>query len=70
MNMVLRLVKGSSGKPLHPTVTDVSVGAYILGVAALIAGRLACRRRRCARGADCDLVWVAARGADGDHRPS
>jgi uncharacterized membrane protein len=39
MNMVLRVVKGSSGKPLHPPLTDVSVGAYTLGVAALIAGK-------------------------------
>ena len=39
MNMVLRLVKGSSGNPLHPPLTDVSVGAYTLGVAALIAGK-------------------------------
>ena len=39
MNVVLRLVKGSSGKPLHPPLTDVSVGAYTLGVAALIAGK-------------------------------
>jgi uncharacterized membrane protein len=38
MNMVLRLVKGSSGKPLHPPLTDVSVGTYTLGVAALTAG--------------------------------
>jgi hypothetical protein len=37
MNVVLRLVKGSSGKPLHPPLTDVSVGAYTLGVAAPIA---------------------------------
>jgi uncharacterized membrane protein len=35
---VLRLVKGSPGKPLHPPLTDASIGAYTLGVAALIAG--------------------------------
>jgi uncharacterized membrane protein len=34
----LRLVKGSPGKPLHPPLTDASIGAYTLGVAALIAG--------------------------------
>jgi uncharacterized membrane protein len=32
-------VKGSPGKPLHPPLTDASIGAYTLGVAALIAGK-------------------------------
>ncbi len=31
-------MKGSPGKPLHPPLTDASIGAYTLGVAALIAG--------------------------------
>lgn len=35
---LLRLVKGSPGKPLHPPLTDASIGAYTVGVAALIAG--------------------------------
>lgn len=35
----LRWLKGSPGKPLHPPLTDVSIGAYTLGVAALIAGK-------------------------------
>jgi uncharacterized membrane protein len=39
MNLLLRLVKGSPGKPLHPPLTDASIGAYTLGVAALIAGK-------------------------------
>jgi uncharacterized membrane protein len=39
MNALLRLLKGSSGKPLHPPLTDASIGAYTLGVAALIAGK-------------------------------
>lgn len=34
-----RLVKGSPGKPLHPPLTDASIGAYTLGIAALIAGK-------------------------------
>ena len=38
MNALLRLVKGSPGKPMHPALTDASIGAYTLGVAALIAG--------------------------------
>jgi uncharacterized membrane protein len=39
MDSLLRLVKGSPGKPLHPPLTDASIGAYTLGVAALIAGK-------------------------------
>jgi hypothetical protein len=39
MTAVLRHVKGSPGKPLHPPLTDASIGAYTLGVAALIAGK-------------------------------
>jgi len=35
---LLRLIKGSPGKPLHPPLTDASIGAYTVGVAALIAG--------------------------------
>ena len=39
MSGLIRLVKGSPGKPLHPPLTDASIGAYTLGVAALIAGK-------------------------------
>jgi uncharacterized membrane protein len=39
MNSLLRLVKGWPGKPLHPPLTDASIGAYTVGVAALIAGK-------------------------------
>ena len=39
MTPLLRLVKGSPGKPLHPPLTDASIGAYTVGVAALIAGK-------------------------------
>src|SRR5512132_3221031 len=39
MNPLLRLGKGSPGKPLHPPLTDASIGAYTVGVAALIAGK-------------------------------
>src|SRR5205823_11720818 len=39
MSTPLRLVKGSPGKPLHPPLTDASIGAYTVGVAALIAGK-------------------------------
>jgi uncharacterized membrane protein len=37
---VLRLLKGFPGKPLHPPLTDASIGAYTVGVAALIVGAL------------------------------
>jgi uncharacterized membrane protein len=39
MNPLLRLVK-TPGKPLHPPLTDASIGAYTLGVAALIVGKI------------------------------
>jgi len=39
MTALLRLVKGSPGKPLHPPLTDASIGSYTVGVAALIAGK-------------------------------
>lgn len=32
------LVKGLAGKPAHPPLTDVSIGAYTAGVATLVAG--------------------------------
>ena len=35
----MRLLKGFPGKPLHPPLTDASIGSYTLGVAALIAGK-------------------------------
>ncbi|HET6996997.1 MAG TPA: DUF2231 domain-containing protein [Solirubrobacterales bacterium] len=31
-------MKGFPGKPLHPPLTDASIGAYTIGVVALIAG--------------------------------
>jgi len=36
---MIRLLKGFPGKPLHPPLTDASIGSYTLGVAALIAGK-------------------------------
>ena len=38
---MIRLLKGFPGKPLHPPLTDASIGSYTLGVAALIAGVIA-----------------------------
>lgn len=39
MRSLMRLVSGGAGKPLHPPLTDASIGAYTVGVAALIAGK-------------------------------
>jgi uncharacterized membrane protein len=37
---MLSLLRGFPGKPLHPPLTDASIGAYTAGVAMLVAGRL------------------------------
>jgi uncharacterized membrane protein len=47
----LRLVKGSPGKPLHPPLTDASLGAYTAGVAMLVAGALGLQEPQMAHGA-------------------
>jgi uncharacterized membrane protein len=39
MIRMLDLVKGMPGKPVHPPFTDAIIGAYTVGVAALIAGK-------------------------------
>jgi uncharacterized membrane protein len=36
----LSLVKGWPGKPSHPPLTDASIGAYTVGVAMLVVGKL------------------------------
>ena len=38
MNAMLTLVKGFTGKPSHAPLTDVSIGAYTVGVLMLIVG--------------------------------
>jgi uncharacterized membrane protein len=50
MNALLRLVKGSPGKPLHPPLTDASIGAYTVGVAMLVAGALGLEEEQMAHG--------------------
>lgn len=40
MSSLLTLVKGVAGKPLHPPLTDIGIGAYTAGVAMLVAGAL------------------------------
>jgi uncharacterized membrane protein len=39
------------GKPLHPPLTDVSIGAYTAGVAMLVAGALGLEEEQMAHGA-------------------
>jgi uncharacterized membrane protein len=40
MESPLSLIKGWPGKPSHPPLTDASIGAYTVGVAMLVAGKL------------------------------
>jgi uncharacterized membrane protein len=51
MSMLVSLVKGFAGKPSHPPMTDVSVGAYTVGVAMLIAGTAGLEQEAMAQGA-------------------
>jgi uncharacterized membrane protein len=44
------LIKGSPGKPLHPPLTDASIGAYTVGVAMLVAGALGFEEEQMAHG--------------------
>jgi hypothetical protein len=46
MSFVLTLVTGVAGKPSHPPLTDVSVGAYTVGVAMLVAGAAGLEQER------------------------
>ena len=49
--MLISLVKGFAGKPSHPPLTDVSVGAYTVGVAMLVAGAAGLEPEAMAKGA-------------------
>jgi uncharacterized membrane protein len=51
MSMLVSLVKGFAGKPSHPPLTDVSVGAYTVGTAMLIAGAAGLEQEAMAQGA-------------------
>jgi uncharacterized membrane protein len=51
MSLVITLVKGFAGKPSHPPLTDVSVGAYTVGVAMLVAGAAGLEQEAMATGA-------------------
>lgn len=49
--MSLRLIKGSPGKPMHPPLTDASIGAYTVGVVMLVLGAFGLEEEQMAHGA-------------------
>ena len=51
MNSVIDLLRGWNGKPSHPPLTDASIGAYTVGVAMLVAGKLGLEEHQMAHGA-------------------
>jgi uncharacterized membrane protein len=51
MSALVSLVKGFPGKPSHAPLTDVSVGAYTVGVAMLVAGAFGFEEQAMATGA-------------------
>jgi uncharacterized membrane protein len=51
MGSALGLIKGWTGKPSHPPLTDASIGAYTVGVVMLILGALDVEQREMAHGA-------------------
>jgi uncharacterized membrane protein len=50
-NGMISLVKGFPGKPSHPPLTDVAIGAYTVGVAMLVLGLLGVEEEQMAHGA-------------------
>jgi len=50
MGRLIELIRGWPGKPSHPPLTDASIGAYTVGVAMLIAGKLGVEHRQMAYG--------------------
>ena len=51
MSKPVELIKGWPGKPAHPPLTDVSIGAYTVGVAMLVLGALGVEEEAAAHGA-------------------
>ena len=51
MTSPIDLIKGWTGKPSHPPLTDASIGAYTAGVAMLVAGALGLQTPQMAHGA-------------------
>lgn len=50
MGAATRLLKGWPGKPVHPPLTDVAIGAYTVGVAMLVAGAIGIEEEQMAHG--------------------
>jgi len=50
MARLIYLIRGFPGKPSHPPLTDASIGAYTVGVAMLVAGKLGLQDRQMAYG--------------------
>jgi uncharacterized membrane protein len=50
MRSLIGLIKGWAGKPSHPPLTDASIGAYTVGVAMLVAGKLGLQTPQMAAG--------------------
>jgi uncharacterized membrane protein len=50
MNALIGLLRGFSGKPSHPPLTDASIGAYTVGVAMLVLGALGVEEEQMAHG--------------------
>ncbi len=51
MSLLPSLVKAFAGKPSHPPLTYVSVGAYTVAVAMLVAGAAGVEQEATAKGA-------------------
>ena len=50
MRRLIDLMRGWPGKPSHPPLTDASIGAYTVGVAMLVAGKLGLEKHQMAVG--------------------
>jgi uncharacterized membrane protein len=51
MRKLIELIKGWPGKPSHPPLTDVSIGAYTVGVGMLVLGAFGVEEEQMAHGA-------------------
>jgi uncharacterized membrane protein len=50
-NGLMSLIRGFPGKPSHPPLTDVAIGAYTVGVAMLVLGAFGVEEEQMAHGA-------------------
>ena len=50
-NRLMSLIRGFPGKPSHPPLTDVAIGAYTVGVAMLVLGAFGVEEEKMAHGA-------------------